>query len=39
MSGVDTGGGASGRGAVEAEVEVYVISACMGWEVKGCVYC
>lgn len=34
-SGVETGGGASGRGAVE----VYVISACMDWEVKGCAYC
>lgn len=34
VSGVDTGG-ASGRGAVEA----YVISACIGWEVKGCAYC
>lgn len=35
VSGVDTGGGASGRGAVE----VYVISACIGCEVKGCAYC
>lgn len=35
VSGVETGAGASGRGAVEA----YVISACTGWEVKGCVYC
>ena len=35
VSGVEAGGGASGRGAVEE----YVISACNDWEVKGCAYC